>query len=204
MARYSGWTGLDMSQFDPDVPLKHVKTNAGQTMVDLFSKMDPDKEWTPARHRRVHRHRRHRPHHHRLPDHRGRRADPVDDETGVAGFNFAHAVQYQDIADFIELVVPELQRRGTMWSEYEGSTFREKLYGPGAVRLRDDHPGRHVTPSPRQPHRQPAEPHTDSRLPASLRLSGDGPERPSKETNDARPTELRDVAADPAYRPSER
>jgi hypothetical protein len=37
MARYSGWTGLDMAQFDPDVPLKHVHTNAGQTMVDLFS-----------------------------------------------------------------------------------------------------------------------------------------------------------------------
>ncbi|MEF9605839.1 LLM class flavin-dependent oxidoreductase, partial [Paracoccus sp. PXZ] len=47
MARYSGWAGLDMDTFEPDVPLKHVKTNAGQTMVDLFSKMDPSKEWTP-------------------------------------------------------------------------------------------------------------------------------------------------------------
>jgi long-chain alkane monooxygenase len=28
-----------------------------------------------------------------------------------------------------------------MWTEYEGSTLREKLYGPGVVRLRDDHPG---------------------------------------------------------------
>jgi hypothetical protein len=35
-----------------------------------------------------------------------------------------------------------------MWSEYEGSTLREKLYGPGAVRLRDDHPGhRFATPA---------------------------------------------------------
>jgi hypothetical protein len=49
----------------------------------------------------------------------------------------------------MELVVPELQRRGTMWSEYEGSTFREKLYGPGTVRLKEDHPGRRyaITPS---------------------------------------------------------
>src|ERR687889_498138 len=148
MARYSGWTGLDMSQFDPDVPLRHVKTNAGQTMVDLFSKMDPDKEWTP-------------------PDIAefvgiggtgptivGSPTTVADeltrwmDETGIAGYNLAHAVRYQDIADFIELVVPELQRRGTMWSEYEGSTLREKLYGPGAVRLRDDHPGhRFATPA---------------------------------------------------------
>jgi long-chain alkane monooxygenase len=142
MARYSGWTGLDFSQFDPDVPFKHVKTNAGQTMVDLFSKMDPDKEWTPRD----------------IAEFVGiggtgptivgsptTVADELTrwmEETGIAGFNLAHAVKGQDIADFIELVVPELQRRGTMWSEYEGSTMREKLYGPGAVRLRQDHPGR--------------------------------------------------------------
>ena len=144
MARYSGWTGLDMAQFDPDVPLKHVKTNAGQTMVDLFSKMDPDKEWTPRD----------------IAEFIGiggtgptivgsptTVADELTrwmDETGMAGYNFAHAVKYQDIADFIELVVPELQRRGTMWTQYDGSTLREKLYGPGAIRLRDDHPGHRI------------------------------------------------------------
>ncbi len=153
MARYSGWTVLDMSQFDPDVPLKHVKTNAGQTMVDLFSKMDPDKEWTPRD----------------IADFIGiggtgptlvgsptTIADELIrwmDETGIDGFNLGHAVKYQDIADFIEFVVPELQRRGAVWSEYEGSTLREKLYGPGAVRLREDHPGRrfgHRTAQPRE------------------------------------------------------
>ena len=148
MARYSGWTGLDMSQFDPDVPLKHVKSNAGQTMVDLFSKMDPDKEWTPRD----------------IAEFVGiggtgptivgsptTVADELTrwmDETGIAGYNLAQAVKYQDIADFIELVVPELQRRGTMWTEYEGSTLREKLYGPGAVRLRNDHPGHRFATRP--------------------------------------------------------
>ncbi|MEV5845438.1 LLM class flavin-dependent oxidoreductase [Streptomyces sp. NPDC051985] len=152
MARYSGWTGLDMSRFDPDVPLRHVRTDAGQTMVDLFSRMDPDKEWTPR-------------------DIAGfvgiggtgptvvgsptTVADELTrwmDETGVDGFNLAHAVKYQDIADFIELVVPELQRRGTMWSAYEGSTLREKLYGPGVTRLRADHPGhRHRDPAALDP-----------------------------------------------------
>jgi long-chain alkane monooxygenase len=145
MARYSGWTGLDMAQFDPDVPLKHVKTNAGQTMVDLFSKMDPDKEWTPRD----------------IAEFIGiggtgptivgsptTVADELTrwmDQTGIDGYNLGHAVKYQDIADFIELVVPELQRRGTMWTQYDGSTLREKLYGPGAIRLRDDHPGHRIT-----------------------------------------------------------
>jgi long-chain alkane monooxygenase len=141
MARYSGWTGLDFSQFDPDVPFKHVKTDAGQTMVDLFTKMDPDKEWTPRD----------------ITEYIGiggtgptivgsptTVADELTawmDETGISGYNLTHAVKYQDIADFIELVVPVLQRRGTMWSEYDGSTMREKLYGAGQVRLRSDHPG---------------------------------------------------------------
>jgi long-chain alkane monooxygenase len=145
MARYSGWTGLDMSQFDPDVPLRHVKTNAGQTIIDLFSKMDPDKEWTPRD----------------IADFIGiggtgptivgsptTVADELTawmDDTGIDGYNLAHALKYQDIADFIELVVPELQRRGVMWSEYEGSTLREKLYGAGQVRLRHDHPGHQFT-----------------------------------------------------------
>jgi long-chain alkane monooxygenase len=145
MARYSGWTGLDMAQFDPDVPLKHVKTNAGQTMVDLFSKMDPDKEWTPRD----------------IAEFIGigatgptivgsptTVADELTrwmDQTGIDGYNLGHAVKYQDIADFIELVVPELQHRGTMWTQYDGSTLREKLYGPGAIRLRDDHPGHRIT-----------------------------------------------------------
>ena len=141
MARYSGWTGLDMSQFDPDVPLRHVKTDAGQTMVDLFAKMDPDRDWTPRD----------------IAEYIGvggtgptlvgspsTVAGELESwmrETGIDGFNIGHAVKHQDIADFIELVVPELQRRGSVWQDYDGSTLREKLYGPGVTRLRDDHPG---------------------------------------------------------------
>ena len=94
------------------------------------------------RHRRVHRHRRHRPHHRRLTGHRRRRADPPGWTTPAStGYNLANAVKYQDIADFIELVVPELQRRGRVQTSYEGSTLRETLYGVGASRLRADHPG---------------------------------------------------------------
>ncbi|MCA1189707.1 LLM class flavin-dependent oxidoreductase [Saccharopolyspora sp. 6V] len=142
MARYSGWTALDMSRFDPDVPLRHVKTDAGQTMVDLFSKLDPDKEWTPRD----------------IAEFIGiggsgptivgspqTVADELQswiDEADIDGFNLGHAVKYRDIADFAELVVPELQRREVMWTEYEGRTLREKLHGPGTVRLPADHPAR--------------------------------------------------------------
>ena len=141
MARYSGWSGLDMSTFDPDVPLRHVKTNAGQTMVDIFSKMDPDKEWTPRD----------------IAEYIGiggtspvivggpeTVADELNswiEETGVDGFNVSHAVKYQDIKDFTVFVVPELQRRGLMRTGYDGATLRENLFGAGRTRLADDHPG---------------------------------------------------------------
>ncbi|MGO4584620.1 LLM class flavin-dependent oxidoreductase [Arthrobacter sp. 2RAF6] len=141
MARYSGWSGLDMSTFDPDVPLRHVKTNAGQTMVDIFSKMDPDKEWTPRD----------------IAEYIGiggtspvivggpeTVADELAswvEETGIDGFNVSHAVKYQDIKDFTDFVVPELQRRSLMRTGYDGSTLRENLFGAGQARLAEDHPG---------------------------------------------------------------
>jgi hypothetical protein len=52
-------------------------------------------------------------------------------------------------ADFVDLVVPELQRRGRMWRDYEGNTLRESIYQAGQARVRDDHPAaRHRPPSP--------------------------------------------------------
>jgi len=144
MARYSGWTGVDMSQFDPDVPLENVKTEGGQSTISLFTAVDSGKKWTPRD----------------IADFIGIAgtgpsivgspttvADELIrwmDESGADGFNLASAIKYQDLADFIEHVVPELQRRGRMWTEYEGSTLREKLFGAGNPRLLPDHPATRI------------------------------------------------------------
>lgn len=141
MARYSGWTGVDMSQLDPDVPLGEVEAEGTQTMLNVFTKMNPDKVWTPRA----------------IAEYIGiGGTSPVIvggpetvaaelqswiDETGIDGFNVAHAVKYQDIKDFTEFVVPELQRRGAMRTTPTGGTLREKLFDGGGARLPDDHPG---------------------------------------------------------------
>jgi hypothetical protein len=52
----------------------------------------------------------------------------------------AYAITPGTLADFIDGVVPVLQRRGLMQKEYQEGTLREKLYGHGRARLRDDHP----------------------------------------------------------------
>lgn len=48
-------------------------------------------------------------------------------EYGCDGFNIMPPVLPGDLDDFVDLVVPELQRRGLYREEYEGSTLREHL-----------------------------------------------------------------------------
>src|SRR5204863_10179895 len=62
------------------------------------------------------------------------------DETDVDGFNLAYAVTPETFTDFVDLVGPELQRRGRYKLDYASGTLREKLYGLGRARLGSDHP----------------------------------------------------------------
>jgi len=62
-------------------------------------------------------------------------------EGGVDGFNYFAVDSPVDCESFVDLVVPELQRRGLFRKEYEASTLREHYFGKGHQRLADDHPG---------------------------------------------------------------
>ena len=62
------------------------------------------------------------------------------EDTDVDGFNLAYAVMPETFVDFVDLVVPELQRRGCYKRDYAPGTLREKLYGQGHARLGADHP----------------------------------------------------------------
>jgi alkanesulfonate monooxygenase SsuD/methylene tetrahydromethanopterin reductase-like flavin-dependent oxidoreductase (luciferase family) len=46
---------------------------------------------------------------------------------GADGYNIMPALLPDSLTDFVELVLPELRRRGLFRSEYEGSTLREHL-----------------------------------------------------------------------------
>jgi hypothetical protein len=60
--------------------------------------------------------------------------------TDVDGFNLAYALTPESFEDFVELIVPELQRRGVYKRDYRPGTLREKLFGPGRARLAPPHP----------------------------------------------------------------
>lgn len=90
-------------------------------------------------------------------------------DAGVDGFNFAYAAFPSTFIEVVDLLVPELQKRGHVWPDYPapgptpdnwpaakktdggvpgfgedevlGLTAREKLYGAGQRRLLDDHYG---------------------------------------------------------------
>jgi long-chain alkane monooxygenase len=138
---YGGWSGLDLSTMDPDEPLRYAETEAVRSAVEAFTTVDPDREWTPRD----------------IAEWVGiggmgvvvvgspqTVADEMERWVEVAdvdGFNLAYAITPGTFVDLVELVVPELRRRGLLPEHYAGRTLREELHGPGQARLRDDHPG---------------------------------------------------------------
>jgi hypothetical protein len=60
------------------------------------------------------------------------------DDTGIDGFNMAFAIRPETFVDIVDMLVPELQRRGRYKTEYAKGTLREKLFGQ--PRLCQNHP----------------------------------------------------------------
>jgi len=66
------------------------------------------------------------------------------EEAGVDGFNIAYAISPGSFEDVIELLLPELRKRGLFWNDYAvpGGTYRENIFGiKGQAGLLPDHPG---------------------------------------------------------------
>lgn len=38
---------IDLSTLDPDLPLEHAETDGIRGMVDVFTRLDPTRRWTP-------------------------------------------------------------------------------------------------------------------------------------------------------------
>lgn len=142
LARYSALMHIDLSQLDLDLPLEYAETDGIRGMVEVFTRMDPTRTWTPRA----------------IAEFVGvggggpvivgtpaTVADELErwiDVAGIDGFNIADPIPPAGIRDVVDLVVPELQRRGRVWADYpdDGGTLRERFHGSGQERVRDDHP----------------------------------------------------------------
>ena len=144
LALLSGWTGVDFSRSELDAAIEYVDTQAGRSALASLSAADPTRSWTvreaaqfiglggrgPV-----------------LVGSPSQVADQLEhwmEATGIDGFNLAFAVAHDSMRDVVELIVPELQRRGRYRHEYTDGVLRHKLHGQGP-RLPLNHPGRQVT-----------------------------------------------------------
>lgn len=64
------------------------------------------------------------------------------EEADLDGFNIGYVTTPGTFEDVVDLLIPELQRRGLYPTSFpDGLTAREKVYGSGQSKLRGDHAG---------------------------------------------------------------
>ncbi|AMO99533.1 FMN-dependent oxidoreductase, nitrilotriacetate monooxygenase family protein [Collimonas arenae] len=138
LAHFSAGTGFDFSTYGIDQPIKPASSNAMQSAVKALTA--PDAGWTVRK----------------LLDQLalgGRYVTIVGSPQQVAdqmeawirdadidGFNLTRTVAPESFEDFVNLVIPELQARGSYKLDYEDGTLREKLFDTGQATLPARHP----------------------------------------------------------------
>ncbi|KAF2797232.1 Nitrilotriacetate monooxygenase component A/pristinamycin IIA synthase subunit A [Melanomma pulvis-pyrius CBS 109.77] len=145
LALFGGWTGIDLDVYGDDEELRHVQSNAIRSAVEAWSKSLPGvPKWTKST----------------VAKHLsigglgativGTPSQVADEferwvsEADVDGFNIAYAIKPGTFVDVIELLLPELRKRGLFWDDYtvQGGTYRENFYGKkGQTGPLDEHVG---------------------------------------------------------------
>ncbi|KGR75098.1 LLM class flavin-dependent oxidoreductase [Ureibacillus sinduriensis] len=140
-AQFGGSSGYDLAKYtDKDAPFEYQHTEHGQTRAASLTKDAPKKltvQEVLNKFETIDRD-------HVLVGNPSEVADAIQyqfEATGIDGFNLAHFVTPANIEEFINLVVPELQKRGIYKENYTEGTLREKLFGTGRNLLPNDHIG---------------------------------------------------------------
>ncbi|EDU49391.1 dibenzothiophene desulfurization enzyme A [Pyrenophora tritici-repentis] len=131
LALFCGWTGIDLGKYGDEEELRQVESNAVRSTVEGFARFSPGtSKWTK----------------HTVAEHIsiggigplfvGTPSQVADgfqtwvDEADVDGFNIAYALFPQSFKDVVELLLPELKKRGMFWEDYAvpSGTYRENFY----------------------------------------------------------------------------
>lgn len=127
VAHFAASTAIDFARYELDEPIQYVKGNA----IESATKTLQNNDWTRRK---------------LLDQHAlgGRYITLVGDpeqvadeleawiaETGLDGFNLTRTVTPESYVDFIDLVIPVLQARGSYKTAYAPGTLREKVFGQG-------------------------------------------------------------------------
>ncbi|MGO4835078.1 LLM class flavin-dependent oxidoreductase, partial [Rhizobiaceae sp. 2RAB30] len=140
LARFSTMLQTDLSKVDIDKPLANFETQGMRSVLERHVTGDEDKKLTVRQIAK------------KLasspggvcfvgsPEKVANQMEQWVEEADVDGFNVGDYMPLKTIPELAGSLVPELQKRGRVRTSYEGSTFRESLYGLGQKKPRDDHP----------------------------------------------------------------
>jgi alkanesulfonate monooxygenase SsuD/methylene tetrahydromethanopterin reductase-like flavin-dependent oxidoreductase (luciferase family) len=127
LARLSGSLGVDFSQMELDQPLDEQQTQASQGLMKAMSASFDNKRFT-LREAAV------RwglavgmPQLVGTPEQVADQLEAIWRETGCHGFNVTPTITPSSVEEFVDEVVPILQRRGIFRTAYAGETFRDNL-----------------------------------------------------------------------------
>ncbi|MCP5026390.1 MAG: LLM class flavin-dependent oxidoreductase [Actinomycetia bacterium] len=125
LVHMSGTVGVDLGQIDPDQPIGSFDFNRMTGVIKSMAEAEPDKtltfgdlarrqmsgQWMTG-----------------TPEQLADRFERLG-QHGADGFNLVYTTTPGTFVDFIDGVVPVLQDRGLMQTEYTPGTLREKLFG---------------------------------------------------------------------------
>ncbi|RAU46075.1 MULTISPECIES: LLM class flavin-dependent oxidoreductase [unclassified Pseudomonas] len=137
LAHFAASTGIDFANYELGEPIQHVKGNAIQSATKILRNNDWTRQKLLDQHALGGRYIT-------LVGSPEQVADELESwiaETGLDGFNLTRIVTPETYEDFIDLVIPELQRRGSYKTAYEHGTLREKLFSGASARLPERHAG---------------------------------------------------------------
>jgi FMN-dependent oxidoreductase (nitrilotriacetate monooxygenase family) len=127
LARLSGTMGIDFSAFELDQPLQEMQTQASQGLMKAFAGNFGDRPFTLREVAQQWGLSVGIPQAVGTPEQVADRMETIWRETGCVGYNMTPTIMQSSVEDFVDQVVPILQKRGIYRTEYEGTTFRENL-----------------------------------------------------------------------------
>ena len=128
LARMSGVFGMDLSQYDPDKPLTDAAHSQGSR--GLMASAMTNEKGEPVTLREVAKKWALGPTIPQIvgtPEMVAAEIERIWRETGCLGFNLSPTTNPDSVHDFVDHVIPLLQKRGVFRTAYEHETLRENL-----------------------------------------------------------------------------
>ncbi len=127
LARLSGTMGVDFSGVELDQPLQEMETQASQGLMKAFTSVLGDRPFTLREVAIKWGLSVGMPQIVGTPEQVADQLEHIWRETGCTGYNMTPHIMPSSVEDFVDQVVPILQKKGVYRTEYTGSTFRENL-----------------------------------------------------------------------------